>query len=175
MHRAAPARFNLRSRRQLRAESTVRFSSGLALLVAFLLQVASSATTMAPVIAAPVLLHALGLSTVAIGAHMSLLFGAAMVSVQYSPALISRLGPIRASQLGLLMGGCGLLLVGVPHLALACMGTILIGAGSGPIMPASSVMLARSTAPGRYAFVFSVKQTSVPLGGCLPHLQCPRC
>jgi MFS family permease len=46
-------------------------------------------------------------------------------------------------------------------------GAFLIGIGYGPITPASSHLLARTTQPERMALVFSVKQTGVPLGGML--------
>jgi MFS family permease len=44
---------------------------------------------------------------------------------------------------------------------------VLIGLGYGPITPASSHLLARTTAPNRMALVFSLKQTGVPLGSML--------
>ena len=51
--------------------------------------------------------------------------------------------------------------------ALFVVGAILLGAGYGPVTPASSHILARSTPPQRLSLVFSLKQTGVPLGGAL--------
>jgi MFS family permease len=49
----------------------------------------------------------------------------------------------------------------------------LIGGGYGPITPASSHLLIQSTPPERRSFVFSVKQTGVPLGVALTGLIVP--
>jgi predicted MFS family arabinose efflux permease len=51
--------------------------------------------------------------------------------------------------------------------ALFVVGAIFLGAGYGPVTPASSHILARSTPPERLSLVFSLKQTGVPLGGAL--------
>jgi MFS family permease len=90
-----------------------------------------------------------------------------MLSSQVSATLVRRWGPIRCSQVALALCALGVLLVAVPSLMAAVPGALLVGAGYGPITPASSEMLARTTPPQRYAFVFSVKQTGVPLGGVL--------
>ena len=67
----------------------------------------------------------------------------------------------------------GVALLGVPHLAAAFAGAVLLGAGYGPITPASSEILARTTPPERYAMVFSIKQTGVPVGGVVAGLAVP--
>ncbi len=82
-------------------------------------------------------------------------------------------GPIRTSQAALVACVAGLGLVSVPQLGAAIAGALLLGVGYGPITPASSQMLARTTPPERYALVFSVKQTGVPLGGALAGLMVP--
>jgi sugar phosphate permease len=61
----------------------------------------------------------------------------------------------------------GLLLCAVPWLPAVFMGAVLIGWGYGPITPASSHLLARTTAPHQMSLVFSIKQTGVPLGGMM--------
>jgi predicted MFS family arabinose efflux permease len=63
---------------------------------------------------------------------------------------------------------CGLALPAAwPTLAGAVLGALLIGLGYGPVTPASSHLLARTTPAHRASFVFSVKQTGVPLGGVM--------
>ena len=47
------------------------------------------------------------------------------------------------------------------------------GLGYGPVTPASSHILARSTPPQRMGVVFSLKQTGVPLGGAMAGLVVP--
>jgi MFS family permease len=46
-------------------------------------------------------------------------------------------------------------------------GALLIGLGYGPITPASSQILARTTKPSQMALVFSIKQSGVPLGAMM--------
>ncbi len=49
----------------------------------------------------------------------------------------------------------------------------MIGVGYGPITPASSHVLARTTPPDRMALMFSIKQTGVPAGTALAGLLAP--
>jgi hypothetical protein len=51
--------------------------------------------------------------------------------------------------------------------AAIAVGALLVGIGYGPITPASSHLLARTTPAHRMSLVFSVKQTGVPLGAAL--------
>jgi len=141
--------------------------------VTLLMQAASSAATIAPAVAAPVLLPALGLGTVAVGVFVATVYLAAMVSSQWAATLVQRWGPIRTSQVALAFSAAGVLLVSVPQPAVALLGAVLTGLGYGPITPASSQMLARTTAPERIALVFSIKQTGVPLGGAVAGLAVP--
>ena len=141
--------------------------------VTLLVQAAAAAATLAPAAAAPRLLAALGLGPGAVGVYIATVYLGAMVSSQWGAALVGRLGPIRSSQASLLACALGLLLVAVPQAGVAWAGAALIGLGYGPIGPAGSDMLARSTPPERYALVFSVKQTGVPLGGAVAGLLVP--
>jgi len=137
------------------------------------MQAAVSAATIAPAVAAPALLARLGVGPVAVGLYIAAVYGVAMLSSQFGAALVKRWGPIRTSQVGLILGAAGVALVGVPHVGVALAGALLLGAGYGPITPASSEILARTTAPERYAMVFSVKQTGVPVGGVVAGLAVP--
>ena len=137
------------------------------------MQVAASAAAVAPAVAAPVLLPALGFGAVAVGVYIAVVYLAAMVSSLWGAALVRRWGPIRTSQVALGCGALGVLLGAVPHAAVAVLGAVFIGLGYGPITPASSQMLARTTPPERYALVFSLKQTGVPLGGAIAGLLVP--
>ena len=138
-----------------------------------LIQAAASAATIAPAVAAPALLPRLEVGAVAVGIYIALVYLAAMGSSQWGAALVKRWGPIRTSQVALGATALGLMLVALPHVAAAAFGALLIGAGYGPITPASSEILARTTPPERYALVFSVKQTGVPVGGALAGLLVP--
>lgn len=147
---------------------------GLATLpITLLVQSAVSAAIIAPAVAAPSLLHALHANTVVVGIYIAIVYGAAMISSQWGAPLVRRWGPIRTSQVALGLCAAGLLLVALPEPVIALCGAILLGLGYGPITPASSEMLARTTPPSRIALVFSIKQTGVPLGGALAGLVVP--
>lgn len=141
--------------------------------ITLLVQAAASAAAIAPTVAAPALLAKLGVGPIAIGLYIATVYLTASISSQCGAALVKRWGPIRTSQLSLVLAAVGTLLVAVPSVAVAFLGAVLIGAGYGPITPASSEMLARTTTPRRYALVFSIKQTGVPLGGALVGLIVP--
>ena len=141
--------------------------------ITLLIQMGASAASLAPTVAAPRLLAELGLGTVAVGLYIAVVYLGATISSQAGAALIKRWGPIRTSQVCLLSCAIGLLLVSVPQVWAAALGALLIGAGYGPITPASSEILARTTPPERYSLVFSVKQTGVPAGGALAGLLVP--
>jgi MFS family permease len=138
-----------------------------------LMQAAASAATIAPAVAAPALLARLGVGAVAVGLYVAAVYLAAMLSSQFGAALVRRWGPIRTSQVALALCAAGVALVGVPSLGVALAGALLLGAGYGPITPASSEILARTTPPDRYAMVFSIKQTGVPVGGVVAGLAVP--
>ncbi len=141
--------------------------------ITLLVQSAVSAAIIAPAVAAPRLLEALHASTVVVGLYIAIVYGAAMISSQWGAPLVRRWGPIRTSEVSLGLCAAGLLLVALPRPAVAFSGAVLLGMGYGPITPASSEMLARTTPPSRIALVFSIKQTGVPLGGVFAGLLVP--
>lgn len=116
---------------------------------------------------APAAAQALGVSATLVGIYVALCYVAAMFASLVSGALVRRLGAIRMSQYGLLACTVGLLLCALPWLPAVVLGAFCIGAGYGPITPASSHLLARTTPASRMSLVFSVKQTGVPAGGVL--------
>ncbi|MCP5259441.1 MFS transporter [Ottowia sp.] len=116
---------------------------------------------------APVVAEALGVSPTLVGVYVALCYLAAMISSLIGGTLVRRLGAIRVSQVGLGLCAVGLLLCAVPWLPAVALGALCIGAGYGPITPASSHLLALTTPPHRMSLVFSIKQTGVPAGGML--------
>ena len=141
---------------------------GLATLpITLLVQSAASAAIIAPSVAAPALLRGLDAGTAVVGVYIAIVYFAAMLASLWGAALVRRWGPIRTSQVALACGATGLWLVAVPQPVAACCGAVLLGFGYGPITPASSEMLARTTPSTRLALVFSIKQTGVPLGGVI--------
>ncbi len=146
---------------------------GAALPVTTFVQAASSAAVIGPTVAAPLLLQQLQLGPAAVGVFVALVYLGAMFATQIGAFVVLRWGPIRASQAALACSMGGLLLLATPQLAVVTLGALLIGVGYGPITPASSQMLSRTTDPRHYSLVFSIKQTGVPLGGVVAGLMVP--
>lgn len=122
---------------------------------------------------APLIAAARGVSPTYIGLYMALLYAAAMGSTLLASGAVIRHGSIRITQAALLSCAAGIACCALPSLgALAC-GALLIGIGSGPMAPASSQLLVRTTPVDRMSLVFSVRQTALPLGVALAGLALP--
>ena len=124
-------------------------------------------------ILAPVASEALSFSPEWIGYFISIVYVAGMLAALVSGNFIVRYGAIRISQLGLALCSLGLALVACGNLALIVLGAIIMGIGYGPISPASSHVLGRTTSPGRRSLAFSIRQTGNPIAGFLAGLAIP--
>lgn len=116
---------------------------------------------------APVAAKDLDVSPAMVGFYVSITYIGAMFASLTSGTTVSRFGPIRVSQLGLFVCAAGLCLCASAWLPLIALGALLIGLGYGPITPASSQILARTTPPEQMGLVFSIKQTGVPVGAMM--------
>ena len=116
---------------------------------------------------APTVARGLGVPAALVGVYVGLCYLAAMLSSLVGGTLVRRWGAIRVSQVGLLCCTVGLLMCALPWWPAVALGALFIGAGYGPITPASSHLLVLTTPAHRMALVFSVKQTGVPAGGML--------
>ena len=139
----------------------------LSLVVTLAIQSMVSMALLTLPVMAPEVARALGRPTTYLGVYVALAYLGAMASSLASGAAVARLGAIRISQIGLVLCALGLALCALPSAAAVAAGALLIGLGYGPVTPASSHLLARTTPPGRLSLVFSLKQTGVPLGGML--------
>jgi MFS family permease len=137
----------------------------LAATLAVQLLVAMAVVTV-PVLA-PAAAPAIGVSAGLVGIFVALVYSGAMAASLVSGALVRRYGPIRLSQACLVSCALGLACVALGRPALLPVAAMLLGAGYGPVTPASSHILAKTTPPAMMSFVFSLKQTGVPLGGAL--------
>jgi predicted MFS family arabinose efflux permease len=116
----------------------------------------------------PAMAQAMGVSAALLGAYIGLVYVGAIAGSLLSAPLVLRYGALRTSQLALLGCAIGLSLPALwPSLPAAVLGALVTGLGYGPVTPASSHLLARTTPPERASLVFSVKQTGVPLGGVM--------
>ena len=116
---------------------------------------------------APAVAQALGISAVYIGIYVAVVYSGAIVASLAAGPAVARFGAIRVSQAALVLCAAGLALSAFESLAAITVGAFLIGVGYGPVTPASSHLLALTTPAHRMSFVFSIKQTGVPLGGAL--------
>jgi MFS family permease len=102
-----------------------------------------------------------------VGIVMSLIYLGATVSAPVSGYFIDRFGPIGVSQICLVLCALGLGAISLASLPLLVAGALIMGIGYGPVTPASSHVLVRTTPLSMISVVFSIKQTGVPLGGAL--------
>ena len=114
----------------------------------------------------------LGISPAWLGLYLFIQNVTAIVAAIGCGGFILRYGPVRVSQIALLLMGSSLLVVASGQLWLYALGAVLLGAAS-VSTPASSHILARVT-PLRIApLVFSIKQTGVPVGALIGGLLVP--
>ena len=113
---------------------------------------------------APAAAPMLGVSPAAIGYFVTVVYVGSMLGTVTAGGWVGRFGPIRVSQIGLLLCLAGLSAAASGLLPLVLLGALILGLGYGPATPASSVILARAAPPGMLALTFSIKQTGGPLG-----------
>jgi len=116
---------------------------------------------------APTAAEDIGISATGVGIYVGLIYIASMLSSLWSVDFIARFGALRVSQVCLVLCGIGLGLTAGASLPLLIVSALVIGMGYGPTTPASSHVLSRCTPPNLMSFIFSLKQTGVPLGGAL--------
>ena len=144
-----------------------------ALIATLAIQGLVAMAVLAPPVLAPLAAPEMGVGANTIGVYTSLIYAAACVAAASSGAPIRRHGAIRLSQVSLILCGAGLALAATALVPLVMLGAVLLGAGYGPVTPASSHLLIRQTPPHRRSLVFSLKQTGVPLGGALAGVAVP--
>ena len=111
---------------------------------------------------APVVARSVGVPTTWVGGFVGVVYSAAMLASLLGGGAVRRWGAVRLSQVGLACSTIGLCLCAIPHPVVMFLGAIFVGLGYGPITPASSHLLIKTTPPSQLSLVFSVKQTGVP-------------
>ena len=122
---------------------------------------------------APAVAAATGQPASMVGTYVSLLYVGSAVAALVSGSLVSMFGALRLSQLCLVLCALALALGTRATLPALALSAFALGLGYGPITPASSHVLARSTPADRIALTFSVKQTGVPAGVALAGILVP--
>jgi MFS family permease len=147
---------------------------GVTLAVTLAIQALVSMAVLAVPAMAPAVATWLKVSPTLIGAYIALVYVGAILASLLGGPLVRRYGAIRVSQAGLVSCAIGLALMAVaPWVPATAVAAVLIGAGYGPITPASSHLLAKTTPAHRVSLVFSIKQTGVPLGGVMAGAMVP--
>ena len=115
----------------------------------------------------------LGVDPALVGYYTMVLWLGGMASTLFSGGLIRRYGALRVCQATLAIAAAGALLTGVASIAAFALAGFLIGVAYGPANPAGSHLLARLSPAHLRGRVFSVKQTSVPVGATIAGLLVP--
>jgi sugar phosphate permease len=116
----------------------------------------------------------LGVEATSIGLFTAVMYILGMVSGLASGGLLSRYGAIRICQVALLACAGAMVMVGtIATWQAALLAAALIGFALGTVNPAGSRVLARHSPPRWQPLIFSVKQTSTPIGGMLAGLLLP--
>lgn len=143
------------------------------LLVTLAIQALTALAMVVVPVLAPAAAPEIGVPATYVGVYVGLVYLGAMCSTLLSGSFVRRFGAIRISQIALLICAAGLLALLAASPWLLVFSALLIGLGYGPITPASSHVLMRTTPRHLMSLIFSIKQTGVPLGGMLAGLILP--
>ena len=144
-----------------------RPAPGLAFLVSVLLAgqtVGSMATSLLPAVA-PKVAETYGIDASLIGYQISILAAAMLVSLVFGGNLSLRWGACRVTQVGLALLIAGSIVAILPNVVFVFASAVALGLGYGLLTPSASHLLARTAPAKNRNFIFSLKQTGVPLGG----------
>jgi MFS family permease len=125
-----------------------------------------------PVIA-PELARTLGVEASLIGYQMSLIYGAAMLGSMLFTWMVARYGGCRTTQIGMACCVVGLAVGFHSSIGALVVTSILIGVAMSINLPAAAHLLFRFSPPQHRNFIFSLKQTGVPLAWALMALIAP--
>ena len=134
--------------------------------------VASTALMVLPVVA-PAVARDYGIGAALIGYQISIVGAGQLATLLLFGNLSRKLGACRTNQIGHGMVAIGMLLMLLPWPVFLVPGSLGIGLGFGLLGPSLSALLTRFSPPAQRNLVFSIQQTSVPLGGVLAALVAP--
>ena len=141
-----------------------------ALAATLTIQIFASFAGTATAVLAPEIAGDFGIDPRLVGVFIGTVYGGAMLASIACGSFIERYGPIRVSQVCVVLCAAGVAATAVAPASLPgvlALAAIVIGLGYGPITPASSQLLQRTAPPARMALTFSIKQTGVPAGAAL--------
>jgi MFS family permease len=157
----------------LTRSKTTRYKTVKVVAITTLVQALATLCTLVPATIAPELALAFRLPASMIGYQVSIIYFGAIITSLASGILIRRYGALRTSQIALFFAGIGLVLSAVQSIIIYGFGSLLIGFGYGLTNPAASHLLMRISKPKNRNFIFSLKQTGVPMGAVCAGLSAP--
>lgn len=122
---------------------------------------------------APVVAAEYGIDPSLVGYHISVVSIGLIASLVLFSGLSRRIGGARTAQIGQCLVAAGMLCAILPSAAFLLPGSLVIGIGFGLLAPPASALMMRFAPPARRNLVFSIQQTSVPLGGVIAALVAP--
>lgn len=125
-----------------------------------------------PVIA-PELARNLGVESSLIGYQMSVIYGAAMLGSMLFTWMVARYGGCRTTQVGMACCVAGMAVALHGSVWSLVITSVFIGAAMSINLPAAAHLLFRFSPPQHRNFIFSLKQTGVPLAWALMALMAP--
>ena len=137
------------------------------------IQALASLVIFTPPVLAPVAGMEVGVAASTVGVATALIYVSSTFAALMSGGVIGRFGPMRVSQLSLILCAGGIALMVSANAWLIGVGALIIGLGYGPVTPSSSAILAERVPPNLRAFIFSLKQTGVPIGGAIAGAMIP--
>jgi MFS family permease len=143
--------------------------AGIAFPLTAMLAVLTTSSMAVSVIAvlAPEAAPEIGVDATRIGTYTAIVYLFATLSGAVTGTLVDRFGAIRVCQVTMLMAALAMLSFARGSIAWVLMSAVVLGCAYGPFNPASAHVLWRLSTPQWRPFVFSIKQTGVPLGGAL--------
>lgn len=122
---------------------------------------------------APVVAREYGVDASLVGYQISIVSVGLLISLLSVGNLSRKLGGCRTNQIGHSLVAVGMLLMLMPSIAFLLPGSLVIGLGFGLLAPSAAALLIRFAPPARRNLLFSIHQTSIPLGGMVAALGAP--
>ncbi|HQR54477.1 MAG TPA: MFS transporter [Burkholderiaceae bacterium] len=122
---------------------------------------------------APAMAAGIGVGESLVGVQVILVYLASMFTSMYAGSLVVRIGAVRTAQLSMALGAAGLGCAALPFPSVVALASLVLGMSYGLVNPSTGQMLDSAASPDRRGFLFSVKQTAVPLGGILAGMLAP--
>jgi MFS family permease len=138
-----------------------------------LVQALLSLAVLATASIGPIITQAYGIGPEIIGYQISAIYFAASVGSVGAGLIVRRYGPATTSIFALLLAAVGLIGLASGVLVIAAIAALCIGIGYSLTNPSAGQILERHCPSGRRNLVFSLKQTSVPIGGTIAGLALP--